>query len=471
MSQLPEHNSSRPRCPAACTAALAACLISLALEFPLRAQTQHWNISGREKSQNLSSAAVNQLNKGLVDQALPLLVQATQAEPNDPLPFMLLGLALDIKGRYQESLDNLYKAHKNNPKLIETVLAIGLSQYLGHDYEKAVHSWERLSKQEQKTQNPKLHQIYSNLGFAAMRGGDFQGAEQNFREQLKLSPGSHLAYHGLAILHYLAGDLESAKRMAIQAETILPYPPVQLLLAELDYLQGNDTELQQRIKTIISATKKGNKIRSLTWMGFPKQYDFQWDPFLADDLDNVYFLQARSLSDPKAESRRRSFLKQGSIEKALARLQAGLASGGQNDFYLLRQGALLDLSQGDPKNAIEKFNRAQALCQGCRVDLLYSAKALSALGQVVQAKGLIFQYQQLVPNQRLSPSLQAIATAQEPSANQQETANQLQDSATAGDTVAGSQNQGTQSVQGTQGTAASQESKNAEPAKKPETGF
>lgn len=430
-------------------------LVDCPLQSQVLAQTQHWNISGREKSQNLSSAAINQLNKGLVDQALPLLVQATQAEPKDPLPFMLLGLALDMKERYQEALDNLYKAYKNNPKLNEIVLSIGLSHYLGHNYDKAISTWEKLTKQESK-QELKTEQVYSNLGFAAMRGGDFQSAEQNFREQLKLSPGSHLAYHGLALLNYFAGDLETARKMATQAETILPYPPVQLLLCEIDSLQGNDSDRQQRIKSILKTTRKGYKKRSLTWMGFPKQYDFQWDPFLADDLDNLYLMQARAITDAKGESRRRSFLKQGKIDGALSRLQAALRAGGQNDFYLVRQGALLDLAQGDAKNAIEKLNRAQSLCQGCRVDLLYSAKALSALGKVVQAKALIFQYQQLLPNQRLSPSLQAIATAPEPA---QPAASQAQ-----------SENQAAAAQNGPV-VPPGQNSQTAQPAGKPEIGF
>src|SRR5262249_27787462 len=135
----------------------AAVASILATAMPAGAQVANWDTSARDQAEIRVSQAVNHLSKwskakrqanqrGLddVDEAIRLLTEAVHLDATDAAALALLGVALDIKGRYQEGLDALTEAYKIAPKQAETTLDIGLTHYLARNYDKALAIWKRL---------------------------------------------------------------------------------------------------------------------------------------------------------------------------------------------------------------------------------------------------------------------------------------------------------------------------------------
>jgi len=389
-----------PRLKLLIASALAAHMVAIAGGA---AQTASWDNKARERSQTASSAALTSLTKGAVDQAISSLMEATGADPSDPLPFALLGLALDMKGRYAEAIDALHKSYRLAPKIGETALSIGFTHYLTHDYGKAINAWRKALEI-----NPKLCHIYGDIGFAHLRQGDFKRGDEMFRKMIGCHPGSQLAYQGLATTRYLAGDFAAARKAADQAQSIAAYPPVLLLLAKLDVLEGDRARALSRIAEYAKTTQKPWVQRPMTGLGYPVQHDFRWDPFLADNFDNSYLLSARLQNLPRDESRRKSLARQGKVDAVRARAAAALETS-PGDFYLVREMALIDLADGRYSEAAERFGEVLKYCPDCHVDLLHRARALALDGKSAEASALVRRFQRIYPGGKLSPVMVDIA--------------------------------------------------------------
>lgn len=344
-----------------------------------------------------------QLTKGQVDSAVPSLLEATGADPNDALPFAVLGLALDMKGRYQEALDALHKSWELNPKEGETAVSIGITHYLMHNYDKALEAFRRVLQL-----NPNLCHIHGDIGFVYLRKADFARADESFRKLISCYPNSQLGYQGLATIHYLSGDLAGARQSAEHAQSISSYPPTILLLAKLDVLQGDRARATKRFQEYIAATRKPGWQRSMTAIGYPVQHDFKWDPYLSDNLDNVYLLQARYLNLPKEASRQKALSRQGKADAIIAQAKELLAKV-PGDYFLLRELALLELANGDYSDSAEHFKQTLGACTECYVDWLHAGRALSLDGKASEASADVRRFQQRYPSERLSDTYLNIA--------------------------------------------------------------
>ncbi|MBI4533254.1 MAG: tetratricopeptide repeat protein [Candidatus Melainabacteria bacterium] len=379
------------------------CLVCLVTVVPTLAQTQSWDYRARERSQSLASAGVTYLTKGSIDQAIASLLEATRSDPADYLPYALLGLALDIKERHSEGLDALHHAYKLAPKVSETVLSIGITHYLMHNYDKAINAWRKALEL-----SPNLCHVYANLGYSYLRQADLEHAGECFGRLTSCYPNSQVAYQGLATVNYFKGDFASAREAAEQAQTIWPYQPNLLILAKLDVLQGDKSRAEKRIAELIKRTRKPWIQRTMTAIGYPIQHDFAWDPYLADNYDNAYLLKARTLNWTKEVSRTRSLSRQGKATEAVERGKRSLASH-PKDYYILHELGLLQLSDGQYSDASEKFREALGVCPDCHVDLLHLARALSADGKAAEASAQVRQFQRWHPKERLSPMFLDIA--------------------------------------------------------------
>src|SRR5207244_9901013 len=96
-----------------------------------------------------------------------------------------LGLALDIKGRHAEALDALHRSYKMAPTVSETVLSIGVTHYLLHNYDNAINAWKKVLQM-----NPQLCHIYGDVGMAYIRKADFKKANEAFRRLINCFPNS-----------------------------------------------------------------------------------------------------------------------------------------------------------------------------------------------------------------------------------------------------------------------------------------
>lgn len=389
---------------------------------------QTWNINARERSRRLTSAALNHLTKGQLEQASNLLVQATNTDPSDPLPLETLGMTYLRQGKSSQALDALKKAY-DLIKDPETLLSTGFAYYLEHDYDAAINAWQKTLERAPQGQ---MAEAQGNIGFAYLRKGDFEKADAAFRALLRTKPSSQLAYHGLAIVNYLAGNFAAARKAADHAQSIQSYYPVILLLAKLDYLQGDPQAGQRRIRewqtasTARGSSKKTSSLqRPMTAIGYPSQHDFRWDPFLVDNFDTGRFLAARTQdaqsrkkskerearSGKKSDSKKKTPSKNARVQDALRLAQNALDSA-PTDFYIMREVALLELTNGDFQESADHFARVLNLCPSCSVDWLHLAVALNGLGKEGEAAYGVQEFQRKHPNERLAPDFAALAKGQ-----------------------------------------------------------
>lgn len=401
MPSLPQsynHHVKKPQ-----VISLVMLLIQLVAAAPARCQSQSWDYKARERSQQAASAGLTALTKGLVDQAVASLIDATNADTNDPLPFHLLGLALAMKGRYDESLDALRKSYSLAPKVGETVLSIGVVHYLTHNYDKAINAWLKVLEL-----NPKLCHVYGDMGMAYMRKGDLAKAGEGFRKLISCYPNSQFAYHGLAIVKYLGGDFKGARQAADHAQSIAPYPPVVLLLAKLDYLQGDRSRAAQRVQEYLKLTKKPWQQRSMTAVGYSLQHDFRWDPYMADNFDNAYFLQSRALDLPHESSKQRSLSRQGKAATIIQEAR-NAQSAAPRDYFIRHELGLLLLADGQYSEAVEQFQEVLRLCPEAWVDVLHLGRAYALDGKAAEGSAQIRRYQRKFADERLAPAYIDIA--------------------------------------------------------------
>ena len=389
---------------------------------------QTWNVNARERSRKLTSAALNHLTKGQLEQAATLLVQATSADPSDPLPLETLGMTYLRQGKSSQALDALKKAY-DLIKDPETLLSTGFAYYLEHDYDAAINAWR---KTLEKASGGQMIEAKGNIGFAYLRKGEFQRADAAFRSLLASKPNSQLAYHGLSLLNYLAGNFAAARKAAEHAQSIQSYYPVILLLAKLDYLQGDPQSGQRRIRewqsasTARSSSKKTNSLqRPMTAIGYPSQHDFHWDPFLVDSFDSGRFLYSRTQdaqsrkrarerdakSGKKSSSQKRTPSKNSRVQGAIHAAQSAL-DGSPEDFYIMRELALLELTNADYQQASDHFAKVLNLCPSCSVDWLHLAAALSGLGKDGEAAYGVQEFQRKRPNERIAPDFASLADRQ-----------------------------------------------------------
>lgn len=383
------------------------------------AQTQHWDTRKRAESQRLTSAALTFLNErntnrrksdALLSQAMVLLNKAVAADETDPLPHYLLGICLNMTGKYEQALDVLNRAYELDPKEPEIILATGLTQYLNGDYEKAIALWEKAADRLEK-KGP----ISALLGYACMRDGDFESANAYFDEAKKHSTGSQLTFQGMAIAYYLQGDLAKARQAAEHALSLGEYSELTLLLARLDYLEGDDKSAVERMKNWNRVASKDYLPRSMTAMGFAKQHDFHFDPFENEIFDCPEALIARAVADEKEEAKKQKKRtakksKKDKVEETLVRARARYALNPE-DFISLHETGLAQLATGDYKAAATSFGDALKVCPGCKIDFIYLADALSKSGAQDDAARSMQYYKRTFPKQKLAERYNSIATA------------------------------------------------------------
>ncbi len=367
---------------------------------------QTWDTKARERSQRLHSAALTALDKGQTTQAAVLLNQATSVDQGDAIAFNTLGLTLAKQGKYDEALDALQKAFKLTHSA-ETLLDTGMVYYLQHDYDAAVTSWNKAIESDGK-----LYPVYGDLGFAYIRKGDFTNAEDSFRKLIRVRPNSQLAYRGLALANYLSGEVSDAMKAADHGRTLSPgWQPVLLLLAKLEFLQGNTEAGKLRVREWQAATpKKKSTPFSMTVLGYPVQHDFHWDIFAADNFDNGNFLLARTRLLPGEDGGRRSYCSKGKMSAVLPQARAA-AEAAPEDFYILREVGLLELANGQYSAAAEHFAKVLELCPTCRVDWLHLARAQSLAGKASEASYAVQEFRRQLPSEKISPLFLELANA------------------------------------------------------------
>lgn len=393
----------------AATAILPVCHPAFA-----QGQLKAWNTNQREQAERLLSAAVTALSRAQLSKASTLLVQATGTDPTDPAPFAVLGLTYLRQGKSSEALEALKKSYQIS-KNSETLLSAGFAYYLQHDYDAAINAWTKVLDRD-----PKMVEAYGNIGFAYLRKGDFVNADTSFRNLIKARPSSQLAYQGLALLNYLAGNFSASRRAAEHAQSIQSYFPVLLLLAKLDFLQGDPQAGQKRVaEWSRAAIGKKALFRSMSAVGYPTQHDFRWDPFQADNFDSGRLLMARAgrsndknnNTSTKAKtdaSKRRAQAIKGKAAQILSDAR-NAHDAAASDYYITRELALLEMANGDYEQSADHFREVIQLCPACHVDWLHLARDLSLLDKAGEASYAAREYQRQHASERIAPGFLELA--------------------------------------------------------------
>lgn len=381
---------------------------------PAAAQVEYWNNEPRKRSQNLSSSALNHLKninagnkkrsrsgkEGDLAEAVRLLEKAIQTDPEDPLPHYLLGIALAMQEKYDKTLPLLQKANKLDPREEEILLATGLAQHLAGNYEKAISIWERLlSRTSRKAP------ILVCIGHARMRHGELEEAVETFDRAHEQEPGLQAAHEGMARVYFMAGDLEKARVAAEHAQSIENYPPVELLLAEIAFLEGDRSTAESHLKAWKKGLSKGKPNKSMTQIGFSRQHDFRWDPFIVDDFDSAEAMRARNYIRQKPDKASR-YSGKPSLRTVEAKVDAAL-SNKPSDYFLKHQKGLIALAGGKKEEALKSLRESISLCPGNQVDLLNLVLASGDLGGGAWLK----RYRSVYPDARLASTFDNLVAA------------------------------------------------------------
>lgn len=400
----------------------------LLLGGPSHADQRHWDVKQREQSQALSSSAMNFLrsrhpnkpdSNANLAMALKLLEKGCRTDASDPLPHYLLGIALAIEGRYEQSLASLKVAHTLDRKEQEILIATGLAQYLSGNYDKAISVWSKQVEQT-KIEAP----VHACLGFAYMRQGNFDEARKHFRAAKGSTHSAQLAAHGQGIVEYLAGDLPAAREALKEALSHGPYAPVTLLLARIDFLEGDEAAGEKLLSEYNKQLKTAGQ-RSMMSLGFISQHDFHWDPFNEDNFDSPNAIRyARADAKKKLPSMKQSapkkkrsanpdekpVINKNNLPVAIAELEKRLENH-ESDFYLNYQLGLVELATRDYQQAADELKNAYKTCMPCEVMLLDLAYAFSKINDHKNAKSCIDSYLKKFPDQKLASSIMSIATS------------------------------------------------------------
>jgi tetratricopeptide (TPR) repeat protein len=359
---------------------------------PVNAQmSESWNVHSREKAEALNSNAISLLNTRQTDRAIALLRHANAADPNDPVPFATLGLALATQGEYAEGLDSLQKSYSLRPTN-ETLLSTGFVYFLQHDYDAAINAWNKVLQA-----NPKLCHVYGNIGMAYLRKGDLGQANEAFQRVVRCAPNSDLGYYGLALSNYLAGNFAASRTEGQRALAINNYPPTVLLMANLDLMTGDQSRGKRRAQQYNSMRHKFQQ-RSMTEIGYPTQHDFHYDPFIADNFDNGYLLLARVENNPH---RAQDLAYYGKSKHVISSVKDQL-SRFPGDLFLTRELGLAQMADGDFSSSSESFKSALNQCSGCHADLLNLGRSLALDGKTDQSSETVRQFQNQEPSQEAS---------------------------------------------------------------------
>ncbi|MBX9691415.1 MAG: hypothetical protein K2Z81_03455, partial [Cyanobacteria bacterium] len=155
--------------------------------------------------------------------------------------------------------------------------------------------------------------------------------------------------------------------------------------------------------------KKSPVHRSMTSVGFTTQHDFLWDPLNTDFYDSFYSIKARYSFTPQEAKKRVSYATRGksteSVAKAVKRLEVL-----KDDYYILYERGLLELSLGSFQTASDTFQKVLQLTPSCQVAMLDLAFCLSKLGRDADAASCIKHYKKRYPTQTLAEAYENLAT-------------------------------------------------------------
>ena len=202
--------------------------------------------------------------------------KAIELKPNYPIAYSNLGGILKDLGKLQEAELTSRKAIELNPNNAELYYNLGSILKDRGKLQEAVSF-----QQKAITLKPDYPQAYLNLGGLLRDLGKWQEAELTTRKAIELKPDSPNAHRDLSICLYLLGDLNSALKSIIKANSLDNKDIINKLL--INIFQSEKIEKQ---KKICHTSNFKNKILGSNYLIFNL-------PVEAKLISTLYTLQSR----------------------------------------------------------------------------------------------------------------------------------------------------------------------------------
>ena len=150
---------------------------------------------------------------------LSLCNKALSLEPNLADGYWIRGRYYRNIGQLEKAIDDLVKAIEINPNNALAFRYLGTIYFVERDYIKAL---KNLKKAEKLERGNELTQLFSDIGQLYISIGEFQKAENYFKESIRLQPNFIEGYRNLIWAGIRQGKFEDAYNYANQLISLYP---------------------------------------------------------------------------------------------------------------------------------------------------------------------------------------------------------------------------------------------------------
>jgi len=233
--------------PRAAALAIAFCLFaSGCAHAPANQEPPHKDVT----ASSLMGAADQALASGDLPAAALLYQRAEQMAPNDMKPPLALGLIWSQMSQPREAMVAFQRVLQINPKSQEALRGLGNCQLQLGDTATAINTLHSAA-----SLGPDWR-IQNSIGVAYDMSGDFENAQQAYRQGLALSPGNMQLTSNLGLSLALSGKFDQALPMLEKAASdpqATPYVRQNLALAY--GLAGDDAKAAEVAKIDLDPAK------------------------------------------------------------------------------------------------------------------------------------------------------------------------------------------------------------------------
>jgi TolB-like protein/Tfp pilus assembly protein PilF len=150
---------------------------------------------------------------------ISLCNKALALDPNLADGYWIRGRHYRNIGEFQRAIEDLTKAVEINPNNVLAYRYLGSTYFLSRDYVQALRN---LKEAEKLVRGNELTQLYSDIGQLYTSIGEFENAENYYKESLRLQPNFIEGYRNLIWANIRQGKFENAHNYAEKLLSLYP---------------------------------------------------------------------------------------------------------------------------------------------------------------------------------------------------------------------------------------------------------
>lgn len=185
------------------------------------------------------------------DWARPVLKSLAASNPKEALyPYWLGRLDYDSH-EYDNAIRNFILAIKVNPQMARAYDNLGLCYYYENQNDLAIENYEKAIQLDRSSAHPSPWP-YLNLGITLQFLNHFQGAEENFREAIRLNPDFTQAHFQLGlVLEQMQRFDASIEELRKAASLDAQFPEPHMAMARAYRRMGNEAAAREEVQTYL----------------------------------------------------------------------------------------------------------------------------------------------------------------------------------------------------------------------------